>query len=206
MKKKIYVVWQGREPGIYTDWEACEAQVKGFAGARFQSFATMEQAKEAFANPPQKTEHRPIVRKKTVNTSSRRPVLPALAVDAACSGNPGVLEFRGVVADTGSLVFHRGPYPEGTNNIGEFLGIVLGLAYLEQHNLPWALYSDSKIAIGWVKEGHAKTKLTPSEKNRELFEMIQRAEHWLATHTYTTPLYKWETRLWGEIPADFGRK
>ena len=60
-----------------------------------------------------------------------KPILPALAVDAACSGNPGVMEFRGVIADTGTEVFHRGPFVQGTNNIGEFLALVLGLAYQE---------------------------------------------------------------------------
>ena len=130
----------------------------------------------------------------------------ACAVDAACSGNPGVLEFRGVIADTGTEVFHRGPYKGGTNNIGEFLAIVLGLAYLKQNNLPWALYSDSRTALSWLRKGKAQTKLELTPQNAELFDMLQKAEQWLARNTYTTSVYKWDTEHWGEIPADFGRK
>ncbi len=135
-----------------------------------------------------------------------QPQLPALAVDAACSGNPGKMEFRAVIADTGTEVFHRGPYEQGTNNIGEFLALVLGLAYLQKYNLPWALYTDSVTALAWVRQKKCKSKLEFTDKNMELLFMIRKAEQWLRTHTWTTPLLKWDTREWGEIPADFGRK
>ncbi len=138
--------------------------------------------------------------------TTQQPILPALAVDAACSGNPGVLEFRGVVADTGTEVFRRGPFLQGTNNIGEFLALVLGLAYLKKYNLPWALYTDSVTALAWVRAKHCKTKLVCTADNQELFRMIRTAEQWLRVNTWTTPVLKWETSLWGEIPADFGRK
>lgn len=144
-------------------------------------------------------------------SSTKRPVtkhpqLPALAVDAACSGNPGTLEFRGVIADTGTEVFRRGPYEQGTNNIGEFLALVLGLAYLKKYNLPWTLYTDSVTALAWVREKKCKTKLQFNKDNMELFQMIRKAESWLRENTWTTPVCKWETSLWGEIPADYGRK
>ena len=129
-----------------------------------------------------------------------------MAVDAACSGNPGVMEFRGVVADTGTEVFHRGPYQAGTNNIGEFLALVLGLAYLKKHNLDWNLYSDSRTALAWLRKGHAETKLECTAQNQELFLMLRKAEQWLHQNTWTTTVLKWDTEHWGEIPADFGRK
>ena len=135
-----------------------------------------------------------------------KPILPALAVDAACSGNPGVLEFRGVVADTGTEVFRRGPFMQGTNNIGEFLALVLGLAYLKKYNLPWTLYTDSVTALAWVRQKQCKSKLEWNAQNQELFLMVRKAEQWLRENTYTTQVLKWETSLWGEIPADFGRK
>lgn len=143
---------------------------------------------------------------KPTTRTSIRPQLPALAVDAACSGNPGLLEFRGVIADTGTEIFRRGPFPKGTNNIGEFLALVLGLAYLKQHNLPWTLYTDSVTALAWVRQKKCKTKLEFDNTNLELLMMIRKAEQWLAQNTYTTRVLKWETSLWGEIPADFGRK
>jgi len=140
-----------------------------------------------------------------INTSAY-PLLPALAVDAACSGNPGVMEFRGVIADTGSEVFHRGPFPQGTNNIGEFLALVLGLAYLKKYNLSWNLYTDSVTALAWLRQRKCKTKLPRTPQNEPLFQMVAKAEAWLRANTYTTRIYKWDTEHWGEIPADFGRK
>lgn len=135
-----------------------------------------------------------------------KPKLPALAVDAACSGNPGIMEFRGVVADTGTEVFRRGPFSHATNNIGEFLALVLGLAYLKKYKLPWVLYTDSVTALAWVREKRCKSKLDWNEENTDLLLMVRKAEEWLRQNTWTTEIRKWETTLWGEIPADFGRK
>ena len=134
------------------------------------------------------------------------PQFPALAVDAACSGNPGILEFRGVVADTGTEVFKRGPFTQGTNNIGEFLALVLGLAYLKKYNLPWILYTDSVTALAWVRQKKCKSKLTWNQQNQDLFFMVRKAEDWLRQNTWTTEIRKWDTARWGEIPADFNRK
>ena len=207
-KAAYYVVWVGKTPGIYDNWEDCEAQVKGTAGAKYKGFASREAAEQALADGADKH----IIRKPKEAVSnqplaiSSHPILPALAVDAACSGNPGVMEFRGVIADTGTEVFHRGPFQAGTNNIGEFLAIVLGLAYLKQNHLPWALYSDSRTALAWLKKKHADTKIEWNASNQDLFYMIRKAEMWLHDNTWTTPVYKWDTKKWGEIPADFGRK
>ena len=214
-KAKFYVVWQGRESGIFDSWAACEAQVKGVA-AKYRGFATREEAEKALADGYEK--HISFT-PRTTSSATVPPTplsledmlkhgvkLPALAVDAACSGNPGKMEFRGVIADTSTLVFHRGPYIGGTNNIGEFLAIVLGLAYLKQKNLPWALYSDSKTAIAWVRQKQCKTKIEWTAKNQDLLLAVRAAEKWLHENTWTTPIYKWDTEHWGEIPADFGRK
>ena len=215
-KAKFYVVWQGRESGIYDSWTTCEAQVKGVA-AKYKGFATLAEAEQALADGYEK--HISFTPRTTssVTIPPTTPLsfddmlkfgvkLPALAVDAACSGNPGKMEFRGVIADTSTQVFHRGPYIGGTNNIGEFLAIVLGLAYLKQKNLPWALYSDSKTAIAWVRQKQCKTKIEWTAQNQDLLIAVRAAEKWLHENTWTTPIYKWDTEHWGEIPADFGRK
>lgn len=216
-KVNFYVVWKGRETGIFESWAACEQQVKGVA-AQYKGFATREEAEKALAEGVEKyIAPRSSVNRQKCNAISVKDLspiemqqhgvlLPALAVDAACSGNPGKLEFRGVIADTGTQVFHRGPYIGGTNNIGEFLAIVLGLAYLQKHNLPWVLYSDSKTAIAWIKQKKCKTQLEWNAENQELLLAVRAAEKWLSEHTWTTPIYKWNTEHWGEIPADFGRK
>lgn len=129
----------------------------------------------------------------------------AWAVDAACSGNPGPMEYQGIDLATGQRVFHFGPV-HGTNNIGEFLAIVHALALMERQGLKKTIYSDSYNAILWVRKRQCKTKLPLTPKTQQLFNVIARAEHWLATHTYDTPIVKWETKAWGEVPADFGRK
>jgi len=132
--------------------------------------------------------------------------MESISVDAACSGNPGMLEYRGVYTKTGKEIFHQGPFRNGTNNIGEFLAIVHALALLKQKNSQLPLYSDSRTALKWVQQKKAKTKLEKNEENEYLFELIARAENWLQNNEYSTPLLKWETEAWGEIPADFGRK
>ena len=61
-------------------------------------------------------------------------------------------------------------------------------------------------AISWVKQKKCKTKLVQSSKNKEIFDLIKRATDWLKNNDYKTTIVKWETKAWGEIPADYGRK
>lgn len=207
-KKKFYVVWKGVNPGVYASWTDCQLQIQGYKGAIYKSFDTEEEAAQAFATPAHVYLHRH--RKSTVQETSAKQLpenfdLNCLAVDAACSGNPGPMEYRGVYLLTGQEIFHFGPV-YGTNNIGEFLAIVHGLALLKQKQLNMPLYSDSRNALLWVKQKKCKTKLERNARTETLFQLIERAEKWLKENTYTTPLRKWETELWGEVPADFGRK
>lgn len=211
-KQKYYVVWVGREPGIYSSWSECELQTKGFEGAKYKGFPSHSEAELAAAGSweeyfsPSVRQH--VARKNIADLpESQRPIYPSLAVDAACSGNPGLMEYRGVEASTGKEIFHDGPYAEGTNNIGEFLAIVYALAMLNKkgfNTLP--IYSDSRTAQSWVKQKKCKSKLQLNEHNRRLFNVVARAEAWLQNNTYNNPILKWDTKLWGEIPADFGRK
>lgn len=207
--KKYYVVWKGLQPGIYTSWNECKEQIQGYTGAVYKSFPNLEQAQKAYegdsANYIGKN-----VPKKAVSEEERKrigePEPNSLSVDAACSGNPGVMEYQGVYTVTGTLVFHKGPYDEGTVNIGEFLSIVHGLAYLKKRKSNLPIYSDSRTAMKWVRTREVKTTLKPSRKNKELFALIDRALNWLKNNDYENPILKWETGVWGEIPADFGRK
>ena len=207
-KQKFYVVWEGVTPGVYTSWTDCQLQIKGYEGAKYKSFDTREEAERALATSPYAYIGKN-AKKKSEKVSSE--TLPAcvidnsLAVDAACSGNPGPMEYRGVHIASRQEVFHFGP-TKGTNNIGEFLAIVHGLALLKQRNLDMPLYSDSKTAISWVRKRKAATKLERTGRNDAIFELIERAEKWLQTNSFKTEILKWETEAWGEIPADFGRK
>ena len=207
-KEKYYVVWKGTEPGVYDNWTDCLRRTKGFEGAQYKSFATREEAERAFSESPYAHLSRTPRRAGPAVSKAVAPCIPqSLAVDAACSGNPGDMEYRGVHVATGKQVFHVGPMAQGTNNIGEFLAIVHALALcakMGQTQLP--IYSDSHNAILWVRLKKCRTKLTPTAANAPLFDLIRRAESWLHTHTYTNPILKWETTAWGENPADFGRK
>jgi ribonuclease HI len=204
VKKKWYVVWKGLEPGIYETWMECKLQIEGFEGALYKSFQTQAQAVEAYRSKPGNY----IRKRKTpdLHSYSSAIVLHSLAVDAACSGNPGKMEYRGVHTETGEEIFRVGPLDEATNNIGEFLAIVHGLALLKKQNSNIPIYSDSNNAILWIKNKKCKTRLTSCVANEPVFDLIHRAEKWLNTNTYPNPILKWETNAWGEIPADFGRK
>ena len=204
--KKFYVVWNGLTPGIYLSWDACQAQIKGVKGAVYKSFDSKEEAERAYASPAYS-----YMKKKADTPTFTLDTLPpvveryVLAVDAACSGNPGPMEYRGVYLGDGKEIFHFGPV-HGTNNIGEFLAIVHALAMLDKQGLKMTIYSDSRTAIGWVRKKCCKTQLERNETTEQLFQLIERAEAWLKSHRVTNPIVKWETDQWGEIPADFGRK
>lgn len=208
---KYYVVWVGMTPGIYSSWDECKQQVESWKGAVYKGFDTREEAEKAFMGRPEDyiekkaPEHRSVRRKDGPRPLPSEVLRNALAVDAACSGNPGQMEYRGIFLGAAQEVFHFGPML-GTNNIGEFLAIVHGLALLAQKGLDWPVYSDSRNAILWVKAGRCKTKLARTPQTEQLFQVIARAENWLQQNRFSNPLIKWETKRWGEIPADFGRK
>ncbi|WP_010136104.1 ribonuclease H1 domain-containing protein [Ochrovirga pacifica] len=208
--KKYYVVWSGKIPGVYGNWNDCKKSIDGFPGAEYKSFTSKEEAEIAYTRSyldyKGVNTKKPVVDKELL-AKIGEPNLHSIAVDAACSGNPGLMEYRGVDTQTHKQLFIQGPFKEGTNNIGEFLALVHGLAYLQKlgkTELP--IYSDSKIAIGWIKAKECRTKITPTPNNKVLFNLIKRGEKWLQENAFKNPILKWETKAWGEIPADFGRK
>ena len=209
-KKKYYTVWKGHHTGVFETWEDCKAQIKDFQGALYKSFATFDAAKKALNGNYKdyvgktsrfKSELSEIQLKKI-----GQPNYNSISVDAASSGNPGKMEYRGVDTKTKQQLFIQGPFDEGTNNIGEFLALVHGLAFLKQKNSARILYTDSRTALSWVKKKNCNTKLERSSKNKSLFQLVDRAVDWLNKNSYATTIVKWETKAWGEIPADFGRK
>lgn len=217
--KKYYVVWVGRNPGVYDDWSDAQEQITQFQGARYKSFATPQEAAEAYrkglladatgdlgafmrelrqrqAQSEEKCDYR------TIPDIDQT----AWAVDASCQGNPGIMEYQGINLATGECLFRVGPFHGGTNNIGEFLAIVHALALMEQRGESHTIYSDSRTAISWILKGKVRTTLTESTVNAKVFNLLRRALKWLLTHQFRTRIVKWDTDNWGEIPADFGRK
>jgi ribonuclease HI len=205
-KQKYYVVWNGKKPGIYTNWDDCKKQVHGFDGAQYKSFASLEDAKQAYSKSFWEIAELKGKKNLLELKTKKKPILPSISVDAACSGNPGTLEFQGVYTETQTPLFKRGPYKMGTVNIGEFLAIVLGLAWLKKHKLDYPIYSDSTTAIAWIKKKHVNTKLEWTKENEELLKAVHGALKWLKENTYSNKILKWPTSEWGEIPADYGRK
>ncbi len=208
-KKKYYVVWEGNTPGIYETWKSCELQIKGYPNAKYKGFPSLQLAKQAYNEGVANHIGMRSAGKKKISSSFKSIdiILPSWSVDAACSGNPGLMEYQGVLTKDKTPIFHMGPFPHGTNNVGEFLALVHALALLKKENLGQVpIYSDSKIAMGWVVKKKCNTKLKRISKNEKLFTLIQRAETWLRTNKFSNPILKWKTKEWGEIPADFGRK
>ena len=214
-KKKYYVVWRGVTPGVYETWAECRAQVEGFQGAQYRGYGDRDTAEKAFALPyesaPQSTtKPAKSAARRTVKDPDDLPITPSVAVDAACNMRTGKMEYRGVDTATGRVVFARGPYAATTNNVGEFLALVFAIALFNRPgNEAFAtmpIYSDSITALAWVRNRRANTKMESKPENAALRDQIARAEGWLRQHTWKNPVLKWRTELWGEIPADYGRK
>ncbi len=208
-KQKFYVVWKGVQTGVYQSWVECQAQIKNFAGAQFMAFPNEAQAQLAYRSNPWNylgKQGKTPGEKKTALPAECEANLDSWSVDAACSGNPGVMEYQCVDTGSGIQIFHAGPYPDATNNVGEFLALVHALALLKQHGKNTPVYSDSMTAIAWVRNKKAKTLLAKTPRNKKVFDLISRAEAWLKANKWDTEILKWDTANWGEIPADFGRK
>jgi ribonuclease HI len=209
-KKKYYTVWKGHHIGVFESWNDCKAQIKDFQGAQYKSFTTFDAAKKALNGNYKDYIGKAKKFKSDLSEAQLKkigqPNFNSIAVDAASSGNPGKMEYRGVDTKSKKQLFHQGPFEEGTNNIGEFLAIVHGLAFLKQNQSNRIIYTDSKTAMSWIRKKTCNTKLERSNKNDALFILVDRAINWLKTNSYPTTIVKWETKAWGEIPADFGRK
>lgn len=209
-KKKYYVVWVGRQEGIFETWEECKEQTDGFPAAVYKSFPSRNAAELAFSK-----ESSDYIRRRSIVTSKLskeelqligKPIEDSIAVDGAWNTTSGLVEYQGIYNKTYETLFHVGPIEDGTNNIVEFLAIVHALALCKQWHWDIPIYSDSKIALGWVKDKKVRTNHPESEKNTKLFNMLTRAEKWLLNNEYKNEVLKWETKAWGENPADFGRK
>lgn len=208
-KQKYYVVWHGKETGIFDSWSACKKQIDGFPGAKYMSFPTKEQAEKAYAQDSNhfigKDKKKPELTPLQIKQYGL-PIQESIAVDGACNSRTGEAEYRGVWTHNAVEIFRMGPFADGTNNIMEFLAIVHALAYCKQNNLSLPIYSDSRNALLWVSKKEVRTKQARTPNNVHLFNLIERAVNWLHQNEYPNQLLKWETKVWGEIPADFNRK
>jgi ribonuclease HI len=205
-----YAVWNGRVPGVYDSWTKCQEQVKGFKGATFRK---LKSSNYTDALVEFKASHSVISQQQT------SPLPNFLTVDGACNGTSkgGMCEYRGVMyqgnafdLNSSNEVFRSKVYPGGTNNIAEFLGLVEGIKYFLSRGEPIKIYTDSVTALAWVR--NCKANSSPmGGVSEELTKLISEAEMYLIEYSekikgVSTQILKWNTKEWGEIPADFGRK
>lgn len=203
------MVWNGHNPGVYATWDECRRQVDGVPGARYKSFPTESAALDAFDNgaPTYAARAHSANPMRKANTGLPDAVtIPSVCVDAACDMTTGVMEYKGVDTESGTVLFAMGPYSGASNNIGEFLAVVHALSLLHKQGLAIPIYTDSRTALSWVRKKHAKTTVERTRDNETVFALVARAELWLKNHNPPNSVVKWDTKRWGEIPADYGRK
>lgn len=220
-KQKYYVVWVGKVPGVYTSWADCQQQVNQYTGAKFKAFESRSEAEQAFAAGYKNYWGQSSAGQGSAGAGgsagykrsrSMAPEEPgeidydSISVDVGTRGNPGPVEYKGVDTRTGDILFSCGPIAKGTNNLGEFLAIVHALAYLKKIGSSKTVYSDSLNAIKWVKQKKVVSTLPRDASTKEIWDLVDRAESWLRNNTYSNKLLKWQTKSWGEIKADYGRK
>ena len=205
-KKLYYVVWSGKKPGIYLTWTEAQAQIGGAIKPKYKSFGSKELAEKAYKEGPENYEGRSFKNSRDLSEEERKkigdPILMSLCVDAACSGKTGDFEYRGVITDSSTQVFHAGPFKNGTNNVGEFLALVHALSWLKKNRSDLPVYSDSKYAMAWIRKKKSNSKTT----DPKTLSLLKRAEKWLNSNEWENNILKWETKAWGDIPADFNRK
>jgi len=204
-KAKFYVVRKGKKTWIFNSRAECESSVKWFIWAQFKSFPTLFAAENAL-----QSNYHDVINSKSPIASKDPTEIPfyqnSIAVDAACSGNPGVMEYQWIDLKTGKQIFYQ-KFETGTNNIWEFLALVHGLSYIAKINPKiTCIYTDSKIAMSRVDQIKCKTSLTKNKQSKELFETITRAKSRLKSNKQNTTILKRDTKNRWEIPADFGRK
>ena len=141
MAQKFYVVWSGRQTGVFTDWATTQRAVIGYAGARFKAFPTRAEAEEAFgrggaASIPTKT---PSGQKARTPDSERAAMHIAhqfdvtIYCDGACEPNPGNAGSGIVVYRAGKLaeLWYGLYHPMGTNNTAELNALYHALRMAE---------------------------------------------------------------------------
>lgn len=178
MANKYYVVWVGRQTGIFTDWPSAQQSVDGFAGARYKSFTSRADAEQAFregsksvAYPRRTTSSSKTANNTSVSRVADEEVLVDVRIycDGACEPNPGEAGSGVVVYRQGQLAeLWYGMYtPNGTNNTAELnalhQALLMAQREIEKGNsvevLSDSMYSLNCIrtwAAGWEKKGWKK--------------------------------------------------
>lgn len=217
--KKLYVVINGYEPGVYSTWEECKKNVNGFSSPLYKSFKESDLKSEnidekdiEFLNFYNKCNKKDQSIKTPVKKIVDLQIIEdSICVDGACSGNPGLGEFRCVDVKSGEVIFSSSEYENTTNNLMEFFALCEAVKYTlslaPDKRRP--IYSDSITAMAWVRDRVCKTSLRPMKGNYDSYSSIKFWDKWLKENDLKIKdcnILKWDTKKWGEIPADFNRK
>ena len=203
MAKKFYVIWQGRETGIFTDWSTCKKHVDGFTGAKYKSFKTLSEAEAALQQNSQ-SHASPSATKDTISTKKKiathvvktytakevamLPINTKIFTDGGCEPNPGK-------AGSGMAVYRHDVIDElwyglynqfGTNNTAELNAFHQALIMAKKEiskGVSVAIFCDSKYsiqcitqwAVNWQKKGWKKNggDIKNLELIKEMFALYQ---------------------------------
>jgi len=126
-----------------------------------------------------------------------------ICVDASTRPtNPGFTEYRGMDLQTNQVIFHT-KIGFASNNVGEYCAIVEALCWCERNNKHVTIYSDSKIAINWIMRQRTSSG---AKICKDAFELFKECENYVRKMKYVHHIKWFDKRIYGEIPADFGRK
>lgn len=150
MAKKFYAVKIGRMPGIYKTWAECEAQTKGFQGAVFKGFATLEEANEFYLG--ESAEKTSTETKTTTATATPNDGVVYAWTDGACSGNPGPGGWGAILRMGNYEKEFSGGAPDTTNNRMELTAVIEALSALKKP-CTVNLTTDSKYVCDAINKG-----------------------------------------------------
>lgn len=193
----------------FSDWPTCQGFVKGkpyaFAGGVDHSAAlaklmrTRDQQKSMRQKGPTASGQRTKAPTRPGKQAAQSRPSQGITSDCGTHGNPGPCEYQ--VTDLQGKRLKHQHLGVHTNNFAELAGIeaMISVALDMKETVLW---TDSLISMGWIKSG----KLGTSVREPELiFGMLNRIRTQLHEHP-ELKLKKWDTRNWGQIPSDFGRK
>ena len=159
-QKKYYAVIKGYRPGIYTVWYGpggAEEQVRGYAGAIYKGFVTVEEARRWLESPVART------RKASGKAPTAvEPAAPSAApgqiiiyTDGGCAGNPGPGGYGAVILDGERRSELAQGFRRTTNNRMELMACIAALDTLEvPANV--VLHSDSLYVVNGIGKGWAR--------------------------------------------------
>lgn len=188
---RFYVVWVGREPGIYSTWPECESQVKGFPRAKYRGYDDELTARAAFEAGH---DVGPDLLGREGELFPR-----AIAVQAEVSATE--LGYVGVGTDTGNALFRVNTRERAPADVAEFLGVCHALALNAREGVRVPVYCSSDLALRWVRNKRCGMDLAALANARRVRELVERAEHWLSAHELNNPVLKWDHYARGAIPG-----